>query len=77
MSVVVVVLDPCKDTLDRLEQWREEARRGDLVGQLVVNIYRGQRYEPHVTGVAKRRPTHARGTLRSLEVLLDELISEP
>lgn len=68
-----------RDLFDKLT---EDAARGDLVGTIVIGIYRrrpnGSERPPalHMTGLASERPVLAVGIMATCEVLVKELALE-
>jgi hypothetical protein len=58
------------ETIDCLEEWLADARKGDLIGISSVNIWRQRRFSLHTCGEAYRSPVFTRGCLAALD---DEL----
>lgn len=66
----------CTETVEALERWLNEARRGDLVGLACVKIYRTH-YRPELAGQARQRPTLTRGMVGALEDAVREEVEGP
>lgn len=63
-----------QETIEMLGSAHQAAERGEIVGALVVIIYRGHRYSVDAAGAAKDDPTFSRGILCKLD---DELAKLP
>lgn len=68
---------PANDSMELFERLCREAEQGDLVGSIVVAMYRpracGHRYFLSMTGWASNSPTFAAGAMSACQVLVQEL----
>jgi hypothetical protein len=55
------------DTVECLDQLREMAQRGELIGIAFVAMRKGRNFLAHATGETYRNPTFTRGMLRDLD----------
>ena len=76
-SVRLASLQPDTDSRDLFAQCMKHAERGDIVGAIVIPIYRtkknGKLYNVHLSGVAANNPTYAAGVGAAANALLRDL----
>ena len=73
----LAALQPDLDTRDLFAQCMKHAEKGDIVGAIVIPIYRrktdGKLYSVHLSGTAANNPTYAAGVGAAANALLREL----
>lgn len=59
-----------EDTVQVLEELLKRAKRGEMLGAVLVSIQKPRGYEFFLTGEASRSPTFTLGTVAKLQELL-------
>jgi hypothetical protein len=77
VNIRLATLQPDVDSRDLFAALMKRAERGEIIGAVVVPIYRRERsdqqFSVHLAGIAATNPTFAVGVNSSVGILLREL----